>query len=55
MRVKFTQDKETKNTVRFTSPVGIEISGSIYVQKGSPLATESEITLEILESAQVPA
>ena len=55
MQVKFTQDKETKNTVRFTSPIGSEISGSIYVQKDSPLAKESEITLEIPELAQVSA
>ena len=55
MQVKFTQDKETKNTVRFTSPVGSEISGSIYVQKDSPLASQSEITLEIPELAEVSA
>ena len=55
MQVKFTQDKETKNSVRFTSPIGNEVSGSIYVQKESPLAKESEITLEIPELAQVSA
>ena len=55
MQVKFTQDKETKNTVRFTSPIGSEISGSIYVQKDNPLAKESEITLEIPEFTQVSA
>ena len=55
MTVKFTRDKETKNTVRFTSPIGNEVSGSIYVQKESPLAKESEITLEIPETAKVSA
>lgn len=49
MLVTFTKDKETKNTVRFTSPVGSEISGSIYVQKNSELASETEIVLEVLE------
>lgn len=49
MLVTFTKDKETKNTVRFTSPVGSEVSGSIYVQKGSEFANETEIVLEILE------
>ncbi len=55
MQVKFTRDKETKNTVRFTSPIGNEVSGSIYVQKDSSLAKESEISLEISELAQVSA
>jgi hypothetical protein len=55
MQVKFTQDKETKNTVRFTSPIGSEISGSIYVQKENPLASQKEITLEIPEFAEVSA
>lgn len=49
MLVTFTKDKETKNTVRFTSPVGSEVSGSIYVQKGSEFADWTEIVLEILE------
>ena len=49
MLITFTKDKETKNTVRFTSPVGSEVSGSIYVQKGSEFANETEIVLEILE------
>lgn len=49
MLVTFTKDKETKNTVRFTSAIGNEVSGSIYVQKGSELAQETEIVLEILE------
>lgn len=45
--VTFTKDKETKNTVRFTAPAGAEISGSIYVQKGSELAGKDSITLEV--------
>lgn len=49
MLVTFTKDKETKNTVRFTSAIGNEVSGSIYIQKGSELAQETEIVLEILE------
>lgn len=49
MTVTFTKDKETKNTVRFTAPMGGEISGSIYVQKDSELSKDTEIVLEILE------
>lgn len=48
--VTFTKDKETKNTVRFTAPAGAEISGSIYVQKGSELASQSSIKLEVSAS-----
>jgi len=55
MSVTFTKDKETKNTIRFTSPIGNAISGSIYVQKDSELAKETEIVLEITEKAEVSA
>ena len=55
MSVTFTKDKETKNTIRFTSPIGNAISGSIYVQKDSELAKETEIVLEISEKVEVPA
>jgi len=50
MSVKFIKDKETKNTIRFTSTG--DVSGSIYIQKDSDLAKETEI---ILELAQVSA
>jgi hypothetical protein len=53
MSITFTKDKETKNTVRFTAPMGSEISGSIYVQKSSELAEQSEIVLEIAEKVEV--
>jgi len=53
MSVTFTKDKETKNTIRFTSPIGNDISGSIYVQKDSDLAKETEIVLEISEKVEV--
>lgn len=52
MSITFTKDKETKNTVRFTAPMGGEISGSIYVQKSSELAEQSEIVLEIAEKVE---
>jgi hypothetical protein len=55
MSVTFVKDKETKNTVRFTSPIGAEVSGSIYVQKGSELASQTEIVLEILEKVECGA
>ena len=55
MSVTFTKDKETKNTIRFVSPVGSTISGSIYVQKNSELAKETEIVLEIAEKVEVSA
>ena len=53
--IVFKKDKETKNTIRFTSPTGNDISGSIYVQKDSELAKETEIVLEIPEKAEVSA
>jgi len=55
MSITFAKDKETKNTVRFTSPIGSDISGSIYVQKDTDLAKETEIVLEIAEKAEVSA
>ena len=55
MSVTFTKDKETKNTIRFTSPIGSDISGSIYVQKNSELAKETEIVLEVSEKVEVSA
>lgn len=55
MLVTFTRDKETKNTVRFNSPVGNEVSGSIYVQKGSEFASQKEIVIEIVENVEVTA
>ena len=55
MTVTFAKDKETKNTIRFTSPIGNDISGSIYVQKGSELAKETEIVLEVSEKVEVSA
>ena len=48
MQITFTQDKETKNTVRFTSPAG-DVSGSLYVRKDSDLASQTELTIEISE------
>ena len=55
MIVTFSKDKETKNTIRFTSPIGSDISGSIYVQKDDELAKETEIVLEVSEKAEVSA
>lgn len=55
MLVTFTKDKETKNTVRFTSAIGNEVSGSIYIQKGSELAQQTEIVLEIVEKVEATA
>ena len=55
MQVKFTKDKETKNTIRFTAPMGNEVSGSVYVQKDSELSQEPELLLEIVETAEVSA
>jgi hypothetical protein len=46
MAVTFKQDKTTKNTVRFTASGG-EVSGSIYIQKDSDLAKNSEIVVKI--------
>lgn len=45
MTIKFTKDKETKTKVRYTATG--DVSGSIYIEKDSELAKESEITLEI--------
>ena len=53
MTIEFVQDKETKNTIRFTSTG--DISGSVYVKKDSDLAKQESISLEISEKAQVPA
>jgi len=52
MVVTFTRDKDTKNTVRFTSAIGGEVSGSIYIRKDSELANEKEIVLEVLNSVE---
>ena len=45
MSVKFIKDKETKTKIRYTATG--DVSGSIYVDKDSELAKESEIVLEI--------
>jgi hypothetical protein len=55
MSVTFTKDKETKNTIRFTSPIGSAVSGSIYVPKDSDLAKKTEIVLEVSEKVEVSA
>ena len=55
MSVTFAKDKERKNTIRFTSPIGNDISGSIYVQKDSDLAKETDIVVEFAEKADVSA
>ena len=50
MTVKFTKEKETKNKVRYSilPQNTVEgIMGTIYVDKDSDLAKESEIILEI--------
>jgi len=47
MKIEFVKDKETKNTIRFTAAG--EVSGSVYVQKGSDLADESVIAVEVLD------
>lgn len=50
MTVKFTKEKETKNKVRYSilPQNTVEgIMGTIYVDKDSELAKESEIVLEI--------
>jgi hypothetical protein len=55
MTVKFTKEKETKNKVRYSilpQNTVDGIMGTIYVDKDSELAKESEIILEI---AQVTA
>jgi len=48
--IKLIKDKETKTKIRYT--VTGDVSGSIYVDKDSDLAKETEIVLEI---AQVTA
>lgn len=53
MLVVFNRDKETKRTIRFTSPIGQEVSGSIYVQKDSPLAQQQTITVEVCKTQLV--
>lgn len=53
MLVKFTKDKETKNTVRFVAPMGGAVSGSIYVQKGTDLANQTEIVVKVEEKVAV--
>ena len=53
MSVTFAKDKETKNTIRFTSTG--DVSGSVYVQKDSELAKQKTISVEILEKAEVLA
>jgi hypothetical protein len=45
MMIEFKKDKETKNTIRFTSTG--KVQGSIYVPKDSDLAKETEIILEL--------
>lgn len=55
MLVVFSVDKETKNTVRFTAPIGNEISGSIYVQKDSELADRTEIVVEVVKKVEATA
>ena len=45
MNITFTKDKETKTKVRYAATG--EVSGSIYIEKDSELAKESEIILEV--------
>jgi len=45
MSVKFVKDKETKTKIRYAATG--EVSGSIYIDKDSELAKDSEIILEI--------
>ena len=45
MTITFIKDKETKTKVRYTATG--DVSGSIYIEKGSELAKDSEIILEI--------
>ena len=45
MSVKFIKDKETKTKIRYTATG--DVSGSIYINKDSEMAKESEIILEI--------
>jgi hypothetical protein len=53
MNIEFVKDKETKNTIRFTSTG--DVSGSVYVKKDSELAKQKTISMEILEKAEVSA
>ncbi len=48
MKIDFTKDKETKNTVRFSgvSEDGT-VNGSLYITKGSDLEKETLISLEV--------
>ena len=50
MIVEFTKDKETKNTIRFTATG--DVSGSIYVRKGTDLASEEKIVVEVVEKVE---
>ena len=45
MTITFTKDKETKTKIRYAATG--DVSGSIYVDKESELAKDSEIILEI--------
>ncbi len=45
MSITFIKDKETKTKVRYAATG--EVSGSIYIDKDSELAKDSEIILEI--------
>ena len=50
MAITFLKDKETKSKVRYAASVGAAqqgIAGSLYIDKDSELAKDSEITLEI--------
>ena len=50
MSFKFLKDKETKTKVRNAATVGTAqkgISGSLYIDKDSELAKDSEIILEV--------
>jgi hypothetical protein len=48
MKIEFTKDKETKNTVRFSGAAEDgTVNGSLYISKGSDLEKESVISLEV--------
>ena len=50
MSFTFLKDKETKTKVRYAASVGTAqkgIAGSLYIDKDSELAKDSEIILEI--------
>ncbi|SVC00466.1 uncharacterized protein METZ01_LOCUS253320 [marine metagenome] len=54
MKIEFTRDKETKNTVRFTGAIEDgSVNGSLYVMKGSELEKADTITLEAVEKAEL--